>query len=117
MAMAFPYGIRQFVPSAHVPGAVALAVLGDSDSHSYHDRVLITEQFRRGGELRATTWQWTEALGQLRGRFIDQGPWNTWGTYNKVADVMTALRLPGRAPRKEDFRYNFAISGAECHEL
>ena len=96
---------------------VRIAVLGDSDSHSYQDHVLLTKPHVRGGAYRASTWQWTEALARLRPRHIDMGAWGVWGTRVKIADVLSALGLPGRAPRKEDYRYNFAISGAECDDL
>lgn len=96
---------------------IPLAVLGDSDSHSYHDQVRLTKASARGGEFRPVTWQWTEVLSRLRGRAIDQGEWGTWGTPIKVAEFLDWLGLGGRAPRKQDFRFNFAISGAECSDL
>jgi hypothetical protein len=94
-----------------------LAVLGDSDSHSYHDVVYLSKASARGGEFRSVTWQWTEVLSRLRGRSIDQGEWGTWGTPIKVAEFLDWLGLGGRAPRKQDYRFNFAVSGAKCSDL
>ena len=57
-----------------------LAVLGDSDSHSFHDAVSLhygTPE-ARGGAQQASTWQWTEILGRLRPRDIDQGLSGRW---------------------------------------
>lgn len=110
------------VPSANVvgvaPAAIAFAVLGDSDSHAYQDSVLIAlDSGKRGGKYRATTFQWTEVLAQLRADQINQGEWGIWGTPIKVAEAMDWLGLGGRAPRKRDFRYNFAVSGADCNDL
>jgi hypothetical protein len=100
------------------PTAIAFAVLGDSDSHAYQDGVLIPlDSGKRGGKYRATTFQWTEVLARLRGNQIHQGEWGTWGTPIKVADVLDWSGFGGRAPRKRDFRYNFAVSGAECKDL
>ena len=110
------------VPSAKVvgvaPAAISFAVLGDSDSHAYQDSVLIAlDSGKRGGKYRATTFQWTEVLAQLRANQINQGEWGIWGTPIKVAETLDWLGLGGRAPRKRDFRYNFAVSGADCNDL
>jgi hypothetical protein len=97
---------------------IPFAVLGDSDSHAYQDFILLpADNIHRGGAFRATTWQWTEALNTFRHAYIDQGEWNTWGTTIKVAETLDWLHLNGRAPRKQDFEYNFAVSGAECSDL
>lgn len=96
---------------------IPLAVLGDSDSHSYHDDIRLTKASARGGEFRPTTWQWTEVMSRLRGRFVDQGEWGTWGTPIKIAEFLDWLGVGGRAPRKRDYRFNFAVSGAECSDL
>lgn len=106
------------INSLSFPKPVPLAVLGDSDSHSYHDRILIPEtSSKRGGKFGPTTWQWTEILARLRGRYVDQGEWGVRGTPVKVAETLDWLGWGGRAPRKEDYRFNFAVSGAECQEL
>jgi hypothetical protein len=103
---------------ASLPGTVALAVLGDSDSHSFHDRVSFPPSSgMRGGVFRDSTWQWTELLGRLRSNEINLGPWGTWGTRGRIAIVREWLGLDGRAPRKEDYQYNFATSGAGCENL
>jgi len=95
-----------------------LAVVGDSDSHAYHDRLRFSgRDGQRGGSYHATTWQWTEALHRLRGRWIDQGEWGQHGSSGGVARLAGWLDLPARAPEKEDFLYNFAVSGARCESL
>jgi hypothetical protein len=97
---------------------VSLAVLGDSDSHAYHDSIFFPAgSSKRGGEHRATTWQWTELLQRLRGRQLDQGQWGVHGTRGALARVNRWLGREGRSPPKQDFRYNFALSGAECSDL
>lgn len=97
---------------------IALAILGDSDSHSYHDTVSFPQGSPdRGGSFRAQTWQWGEVLAQLRGEQIDLGPWGTWGTRRLIARAQDALGWGGRNPRKMDYRYNFAQSGAVCNDL
>lgn len=94
---------------------IPIAALGDSDSHSYHDRIWIPEG--RGGTFAASTFQWTEALQQLRGQQLDLGPWGVWGSRKRWVQVLNAVGLDARAPRKEDFRYNFAFAGARCEDL
>jgi hypothetical protein len=96
---------------------IPLAVLGDSDSHSYHDGVLLRDPSLRGGEFRPTTYQWTEILARLRGNEIDLGEWGIWGTRRTLATLLEHVGIPARAPRKEDYRYNFALSGAVCEDL
>ncbi|MFP4826985.1 SGNH/GDSL hydrolase family protein [Paraburkholderia sp. BR10879] len=98
-------------------GRVRLAVLGDSNSQSYHDTVMLSDPHARGGQWRATTWQWTEVLAQLRGDQIDQGKWGVWGTGKYRAIASEALGALARTPPKEDYRYNFAVSGATCSQL
>ncbi|MEX3916274.1 SGNH/GDSL hydrolase family protein [Paraburkholderia sp. BR10872] len=107
------------VASASEPpsGRVRLAVLGDSNSQSYHDTVMSSDPHARGGQWRATTWQWTEVLAQLRGDQIDQGKWGVWGTGKYRAMASEALGALARTPPKEDYRYNFAVSGATCSQL
>lgn len=47
--------------------AVRFAVLGDSDSHAYHDELSFGRRPEaRGGALRHRSWQWTEVLAQDR---------------------------------------------------
>ena len=100
-------------------GAISLAVLGDSNSHSYQDRIAFPPgSAERGGALRSRTFQWTEVLGRLREQEIDQGPWGVWGRRPAVAWMRERLGLPvGRTPKKEDYLFNFAKSGATCFDL
>lgn len=99
--------------------AMPLAVLGDSNSHSYQDGLTFPPgSGARGGDFHATTLQWTEVLARLRGHEIDPGPWIDWGRSGMAAKAGTVLRLPlGRVPRKQDHLYNFAVSGAVCRHL
>ncbi|MFT3954885.1 MAG: SGNH/GDSL hydrolase family protein [Piscinibacter sp.] len=95
-----------------------LAVLGDSDSHSYQDQVSFpAASGKRGGVHRASTLQWTEVLQRLRPQQVDPGEWGVWGVPRVVARAQQWLGLANRAPRKQDYRYNFAISGAGCETL
>ena len=95
-----------------------VAVLGDSDSHSYQDQISFpAASGKRGGAHRATTLQWTEVLQRLRPLQVDPGEWGVWGVPRVVARAQQWLGLASRAPRKQDYRYNFAISGAGCEAL
>jgi hypothetical protein len=98
--------------------ALPLAVLGDSDSHSYHDGVWFpVGSAERGGPYRSTTFQWTEVLARLRGDRFDLGAWERGGTRRTIARLQDAVGLPSRTPRKEDYRHNLAFTGAECADL
>lgn len=101
------------------PGTVAMAVLGDSGSHSYQDTLSFPPgSADRGGAFRGRTFQWTEVLGRLRGRELNLGPWVRWGQSTPLAWLRGLVGLPaGRSPRKEDYLYNFAASGATCRNL
>lgn len=99
-------------------GRVAIAVLGDSDSHSYGDRLWFPpDSGQRGGAARAVTLQWTELLASLRADAMDPGPWGVHGYPARVARVMGWVGIPLRTPRKEDFAFNLATSGARCEHL
>lgn len=101
------------------PAMTALAVLGDSTSHSYQDRLSFPPgSADRGGAYRAYTFQWTEVLARLRGQELNLGPWTQWGQSSQVAWLRSLVGLhAGRAPRKEDYLYNFSSSGAVCSSL
>jgi hypothetical protein len=98
-------------------GRIPIAVVGDSDSHSYQDRIFLSNPADRGGAYRPTTYQWTEVLAMLRGHEVDLGEWGTWGTRSKIAALLRILGFDGRAPRKQDYRFNYAVSGATCDAL
>ncbi len=105
-------------PGGSIAGVIPVAVLGDSDSHSYHDRITFPSGgLKRGGAYRETTLQWTEVLARLRGQRLDPGDWGVHGTRGMVARARRWLGREGRSPPKEDFRYNFALSGSECSDL
>ena len=104
--------------SAATQASVPVGVLGDSDSHSFHDRIMFAPGAgHRGGAYHASTFQWTEVLARLRGEHLDLGEWGVWGTRPRLARLREWLGLPGRAPKKEDYRHNMALSGAECEQL
>ncbi len=105
-------------PASDKRTSIRLAVLGDSDSHSYGDRLWFPEgSAKRGGIHRRTTLQWTEVLARLRGAEINQGTWGVWGTSPRAAKLVSFLGIHWRSPEKEDHEYNFAWAGAECSNL
>ena len=59
----------------------------------------------------------TEILATLRVAEIDQGKWDTWGTYYRLASIAAHFGVQLRVPRKQDYKYNFAWSGAVCSDL
>lgn len=99
--------------------ALPLAVVGDSDSHSYQDRNHFAPggHERGGARYRAHTLCWGEALARLRGDDVDLGVWGLHGNHWRVARVLEWARRPARSPFKEDYRYNFAMTGSQCGEL
>ncbi|WP_158939937.1 SGNH/GDSL hydrolase family protein [Burkholderia sp. S171] len=119
--LALPYPFRRApaaVAAGSAPsGSIRFAVLGDSDSQSFHDNLTLADPSLRGGPFRATTWQWTEVLARLRGDQINPGEWGAWGTGYYRAYFDEAFGLLARTPRKDDYRYNFAVSGATCSQL
>jgi len=95
-----------------------VAVLGDSDSHGFQDRVSFPlGGGARGGQWQPITLQWTEILAQHRSAWLDFGPRERLGVDPRVAQVSGLLGRPQRAPHKEDHRYNFAVSGALCEDI
>jgi len=115
-ALAMDDGVRPAAPAA---APIALAVMGDSNSHAYQDTVSFpVGSGLRGGAWRDSTFQWTEILARLRGHEIDLGPWETSGRSGFWLNLRYLLGQPEvRAPRKLDHRYNFANSGAPCDGL
>lgn len=98
--------------------AIALAVIGDSDSHSYQDSYSFpVSGDARGGAHKRSSLQWTEALNRLRGSQLDLGEWGVYGYRRLLLRAGRVVGLSLRAPRKEDFRYNFASSGNGCNDL
>lgn len=104
---------------APAAGPVPMAVLGDSNNHSYQDSVSFPAgSGQRGGPYQDRTFQWTEVLARLRAGVIDPGPWEVVGQNRVVAKLGEWADVPGaRSPRKQDYRYNFAASGAGCSAL
>lgn len=97
------------------PGdAIAMGVLGDSDSQSYRSETNFPGRF---GAFHELTFQWTEVLARLRGNTIDLGPWGLRGTRRSTAALMDLVGLPGRHPPKEDYLHNLAIGGGGCEGL
>jgi len=97
---------------------IPLAVLGDSDSHSYQDTISFPESTpARGGRFRSITLQWTEVLARMRDKHLDLGQWGTWGLPDLVPRAAGLLGINVRKPRKRDYRYNFAVSGATCDDF
>ncbi len=97
----------------YTPGRVPIMVIGDSDSHSYRDSYYGTH---RGGKYHDVTFQWTEILARIRPSEVDLGPFGFWGSHNTFYRIRKFLGLYAR-PRKQDFEYNFAVSGATCDTL
>lgn len=101
-------------PAATSP--IPLAVLGDSDAHSYQDTVSFPPG-KRFGAFQALTFQWPEVLARLRPQRFDLGEWGVRGTRRSVAEAMDWVGLGGRFPRKQDYLHNLAFSGATCDSL
>ena len=100
------------------PSRFALAVVGDSDSHSYQDRLSFPEgSAARGGPYRAVSFNWYEIIARLRQEQVDVGDWAERGTRGSIARALDAVGIASRAPRKQDYGYNFAVSGAGCQDL
>lgn len=98
---------------------VSLAGMGDSNTHSFQDSIsLSADRNERGGPLKPRTFQWGEVIARLRPNEVDQGPWTKWGVSGAALAALDLIGLPvGRAPRKEDYLYNFANNGAPCKNL
>lgn len=113
MILAFAGGPGACAPEA-ANRATPVAVLGDSDSHSYHDAL---NGVARGGTNNAATFNWLEVWTRLRPGDINPGPFVASGERRFAARAMSFLGAPTRAPRKRDYLYNYAWSGARCASL
>lgn len=99
-------------------GKVSMAIMGDSNSLSYQDRISMPGADQRGGALRSRTLNWGEVIARLRADQVDPGPWEVSGVSNPSLRWLDVLGIPiARAPRKEDYRFNFANEGADCGQL
>jgi hypothetical protein len=108
---------RQQTPTPR-DGGVPVAVLGNSDSHAYHDSLWFpASSGLRGGSNRDVAYQWTEVLAALRSDALDFGPWERHGQGPRLARALGYLGIALRSPRKEDFAFNLATSGARCEHL
>ena len=100
------------------PSRIPLAILGESDSHAYQDRITFPEGGgERGGDQRALSLQWTEILARLRAKEIDPGQWGEWGVPGRWTRLVGWFGGDRRSPRKQDHEFNFAWSGARCADL
>src|SRR3954468_5096731 len=79
---AYAFMFHRPIRTTGAPSSVPpVAVLGDSDSHSYQDRISFRRgNGERGAEYREITLQWTEVLARLHGDALDFGAWGTYGT-------------------------------------
>lgn len=99
-------------------GKVSMAIMGDSNSLSYQDRISLPNPDQRGGAYRSRTLNWGEVIARLRPNQVDPGPWESSGVSNPALRWLDVLGIPvARAPRKEDYRFNFANDGADCDQL
>lgn len=98
------------------PGDAPLpvAILGDSDSHSYRDKY---DNKARGGDFHSVTYNWPALWDRFRSEQVNLGAFGTWGESYRRARIKNWLKLPARAPKKLDFDYNYAISGLRCQSL
>ncbi|MCG8315728.1 MAG: hypothetical protein MI976_21165 [Pseudomonadales bacterium] len=96
------------------PKTIPVAVLGDSDSHSYRDKF---DNKARGGDFHSVSFNWAEVWNLLRGDEIDPGVFGEWGISYRYARFLHALDFTTQSPKKLDFAYNFAVSGLKCHSL
>jgi hypothetical protein len=94
--------------------AIPIAVLGDSDSHSYRDEY---DNKSRGGKYHSVTFNWPALWDRFRPQEVNMGTYGTWGTHYRIAKVKHWLGLTGRAPKKLDYDYNYAVSGLRCESL
>ena len=80
---------------------IPLAILGDSDSHSYHDelsfllagRIEVVPIGRRPGNG-------ARSCRNCEGEQIDLGPWGSWGTRRIVARAQKPSVWTGATPQR-----------------
>lgn len=113
VALLLAVTLAAFAGTASANG-VAVAVLGDSDSHSYRDSL---NGLARGGENNAKTFNWLEIWERLRPDEVDPGPFARAGDSRWVAQLKAVVGVPTRTPAKLDYLYNYAWSGARCASL
>lgn len=97
-----------------IDSLVPIAVLGDSDSHSYRDSY---DNKERGGKHHANSYNWIELWSRLAKDEINPGQWGTWGSHYRIARIKNMLILKSRSPKKLDYEYNYAVSGLSCRSL
>jgi hypothetical protein len=61
--------------------------------------------------------QWTDLWSRLRPTEVNLGAWSTWGAWGPFANGLQRLGIESSTPRKQDYRYNLAFSGARCVHL
>lgn len=93
---------------------IPIAVLGDSDSQSYRDDVY---GVRRGGDYHAAAFNWLELWVRLSPEEVDPGPFVSAGDPAALANLKAVLGVASRSPRKRDYLFNYAVSGAGCDSL
>jgi lysophospholipase L1-like esterase len=101
-------------PAPAAAAAIKVAVLGDSDSHSYRD---LLNGVMRGGGHNPQTFNWLEIWARLRPGDIDPGPFVRAGDPRWAAGLKALAGRPSRTPKKDDYLYNYAWSGAGCASL
>ena len=100
--------------SRNIDSRTPIAVLGDSDSHSYRDTY---DNKSRGGEYNDYSFNWLELWERLAGDEISPGRWGVSGSPFRGARLKIILGLKSRLPQKLDYEFNFAFSGLRCKSL
>ena len=98
----------------HLDKRLTVAVLGDSDSHSYRDTY---DNKLRGGIYNKNTYNWFELWNLLSKKEINSGEWGAWGNHYRITKIKHRLGIKSRSPRKLDYKYNYSLSGLKCDSL
>jgi len=106
--------IGQADDNRQINSQMPVAVLGDSDSHSYRDSY---DNKARGGKYHDYSYNWIELWSRLAKDEINPGQWGTWGSHYRIARLKNTLMLKSRSPKKLDYEYNYAVSGLRCRSL